>query len=324
MKNRLNQYLDRTKVGRLDYLRQLLFITFAPLAIVLFSLHLLGCYGLTILPALVSSACYVATTLIAVFFYLWKGPNILERVMSVYLVAVALIQSVRLVILAFMGQMPPMLTTINITACYVIVFIACMSMLPTTSLICTVVNIIAIAICGLVTHKQMYWQLLIVFGALEVTTTAFCLISRKLLHEEYTEMRGYVHTIDQILHVFNISKSELLTLLQLAKSHDIKTVYDENLVQRLSPSTIRNIVHAAKHIEQMQTEQRQATLERYPMLTPAELDVCRLVKQGMTLKEIANALGKSTSNVSTVRGNIRKKLGLAQTDDLRSFLLSNN
>ena len=60
-----------------------------------------------------------------------------------------------------------------------------------------------------------------------------------------------------------------------------------------------------------------------PMLTPAELDVCRLVEQGLTIKDISIALGKSVSNVSTVRGNVRKKLGLAQDDNLRSVLLEN-
>jgi hypothetical protein len=39
-------------VGRRDYFRQLIFLTFAPISIILFSLHLLGSYGLTIKPAL--------------------------------------------------------------------------------------------------------------------------------------------------------------------------------------------------------------------------------------------------------------------------------
>ena len=60
----------------------------------------------------------------------------------------------------------------------------------------------------------------------------------------------------------------------------------------------------------------------FPMLTPTELDVCRLVEQGLAINDISKALGKSASNVSTVRGNIRKKLGLAQDDDLRRALLN--
>ena len=84
---------------------------------------------------------------------------------------------------------------------------------------------------------------------------------------------------------------------------------------------MHNIINVASQIEQMQTNERKDMRERFPMLTPAELDVCRLVVQGLTLKEISSALGKSVSNVSTVRGNIRKKLGLEQDDDLKKTLL---
>ena len=52
MNNRLHTYFDRTKVGRRDYFRQLIFLTFAPISIILFSLHLFGSYGLNIKPAL--------------------------------------------------------------------------------------------------------------------------------------------------------------------------------------------------------------------------------------------------------------------------------
>lgn len=81
------------------------------------------------------------------------------------------------------------------------------------------------------------------------------------------------------------------------------------------------MINVASQIGQMQTNERKDMRERFPMLTPAELDVCRLVVQGLTLKEISITLGKSVSNVSTVRGNIRKKLGLEQDDDLKKTLL---
>ena len=84
---------------------------------------------------------------------------------------------------------------------------------------------------------------------------------------------------------------------------------------------MHNIINVASQIEQMQANERKDMRERFPMLTPAELDVCRLVVQGLTLKEISITLGKSVSNVSTVRGNIRKKLGLEQDDDLKKTLL---
>lgn len=320
----LHEYLDRSKVGRLDYLRQLIFLTFTPLATILFSLHLLGGYGLNVRPALACSACYVAATVAAFCLYLWMGPKKLKLILPAYLIASTIIQCVRLLILAGMGQIDPMLTTINVAVCYIIVFVGCMAMLPRTLMACTVINIFTVATCRIVTHEQMYGQLLTVFGILMIATTVFCFVSRKLLREEHTELLDYASTVDQILQVFNMNKTELLTILQLSKANDAQTIYDDELIGRLSPKTLRNFLHVAAQIERMQTSQREVTQERFPMLSPAELDVCRLVEQGLTLKQIAEALGKSTSNVSTVRGNIRKKLGLLPNDDLCKFLKAFN
>ena len=47
MNNRLHTYFDRTRVGRRDYFRQLIFLTFAPISIILFSLHLFGVGSVT-------------------------------------------------------------------------------------------------------------------------------------------------------------------------------------------------------------------------------------------------------------------------------------
>ena len=38
--------------------------------------------------------------------------------------------------------------------------------------------------------------------------------------------------------------------------------------------------------------------------------------EGKTLGEIALIMGKTTTNISTVRGNVRKKLGLQPSEDL--------
>lgn len=323
MRNLLHKYFDRTKVGRLDYFRQLLFLTFVPLSIFLFGLHLVGSYGLTIKPALACSACYILVASVALIAYLFQGPKKLKRIMPRLSCLAMVIQSVRLLVLASIGLHAPMLTTVNITVCYMIVLLCSISLLSRTSFVCTCINFTTIFLCRDLTHNPMYGQLLIIYGFMSVATTVFGFVAGTLLREQQMELDDYAHTIDQVLHVFNMSKTELLALLKLAKAKDADAVYDPELMEQLDHKTLRNIIKVANHIEHLQASRRKDMHERFPMLSPVELDVCRLVEQGRTLRDISNILGKSVSNVSTVRGNIRKKLGLAQDDDLRSALLDN-
>lgn len=320
MNNYLHSYFDRTQVGRRDYFRQLVFLTFTPLSILLFLFHLLGLYGLTVRPALICSACYAIISAISLGIYLLKGPQILKSIMPFSLISLMVIQGVRLVTLANMGLQEPMLTTVNITICYILVLISSISMLPHTTLICTCIYISVMTFCRYLTHNPMYGQLLVMFGSISVATTIFGYVANRLLHEQQKELHDDANTIEQVLYVFNMRKTELLALLKLAKAKDA-TQYDKELMEQLDNKTLHNIIKVANQIEHMYANQRKEMRERFPMLTPTELDICRLVEQGLTLKEIANTLSKSVSNVSTVRGNIRKKLGLTQDDDLRTILL---
>ena len=64
----------------------------------------------------------------------------------------------------------------------------------------------------------MYGQLLIIFGFTSVASTVFGFVANKLLHEQQMELNDYTNTINQVLHVFNTNKTELMALLKLAKA----------------------------------------------------------------------------------------------------------
>ena len=61
---------------------------------------------------------------------------------------------------------------------------------------------------------------------------------------------------------------------------------------------------------------------KYLSLTPKEIQVAKLVKEGKKSKQIAEMMGLSERTVESHRDNIRKKLGLKGKRNLRSSLLS--
>ncbi|MEQ8253462.1 MAG: helix-turn-helix transcriptional regulator, partial [Smithellaceae bacterium] len=60
-------------------------------------------------------------------------------------------------------------------------------------------------------------------------------------------------------------------------------------------------------------------IRRYD-LTPREIQIASLIKDGKTTKEISKTLGIGEGSIDTHRKNIRKKLGLDRASNLQSHL----
>lgn len=125
---------------------------------------------------------------------------------------------------------------------------------------------------------------------------------REVLHQIETEKRKLASDIQA-----NIERVILPIVRKLA---DKTGSVEGSLIAMLQSSLAEMTSPFANRLE-----------SRFGNLTPRELEVCNLVKSGLTSKEIANVLVSSPETVRSQRKKIRRKLGIANSDrSLSSFL----
>ena len=134
------------------------------------------------------------------------------------------------------------------------------------------------------------------------------------------ENKDYEATQNSILKAFNMSQNELIAYLKLCRTKDPDSNNIEKLLSQLNERSKHNLILAAMVLKKKRDAQHMVLSNKFPTLTRTELEVARLVVEGKTLSEIALIMSKTTSNISTVRGNIRKKMSLQQNDNLEEKL----
>lgn len=117
-----------------------------------------------------------------------------------------------------------------------------------------------------------------------------------------------------------INEEERKALKILAGLRDMDYDKAESLFERLTPALRQRLVnHATEQLRKEEVE-----LLAWDMvcadLTKSEKEICKLILEGKTLKEICLLLDKSESNVTSQRCHIRKKLNMNRKDDLKRTL----
>lgn len=128
------------------------------------------------------------------------------------------------------------------------------------------------------------------------------------LREILNQIEAEKNTIKQQI-VTNVEQAIIPTLLRMKESSH--------------PSQARNFDMLEKELREIVSPFLDTLKNKYAKLSPRELEVCRLIKNGMTSKEIAEALKVSPLTVHKYRELIRKKLDLVNDDtNLQTYLQS--
>jgi DNA-binding CsgD family transcriptional regulator len=140
-------------------------------------------------------------------------------------------------------------------------------------------------------------------------------LERKALQEANNALRQVLSRIDQ-------DKQEIY--------RDIKTNIDKILVPILNALALQLSPSQKKYIEMLQTNLEEIASPfisklslSYHSMTPSEIAICNMIRNGMRTKEIAEMRSVSEATINRHREKIRRKLKLTNQDvNLASFLQS--
>ncbi|NQT74820.1 MAG: PAS domain S-box protein [Chloroflexi bacterium] len=137
----------------------------------------------------------------------------------------------------------------------------------------------------------------------------------------------------------SLEDANIALRVMLEKSEEVKTELEDKVLsnmkefvlpylEKLKKASLNQVQHA--YLDELETNLHEIALSfphgasmKFLKLTPTEITVANLIKQGKSAKEIASQLGISSRTVDTHRYNIRTKLGISNKKvNLRTYLLS--
>lgn len=304
-----------------ERIRLRVYIVGISLLVLLMVLHLVGGIGLHDIFLQSISWAMLLITLGSLLLFLYRRLTLVQAISSYALLAQTL-QSTRIVYLAVTkpdGYQAMILG--NQIGSYTILLYLVMAFIPRTPIYVTAISLGTLAFASLYEGGAMHLQFVALFVVLHVFTCILAHICRRGVHDIQRESSNYQSTQEALLKAFRLNEDELMAYLQLcrAKNPDEQNIY--LFFDKLDDQSKFNLINAVKTLKANRDAAMLQLSQSFPMLSESELTICRLVAAGKTLSAIARITGKSSSNVSTVRCNIRKKLGLKTEDDLQAFLL---
>ena len=150
---------------------------------------------------------------------------------------------------------------------------------------------------------------------------------------ELQEINKQLSLERKALQESNAALRTVLTRIEEEKNEiyrDIKTNVDKIIMPILIAMSLELPQTQSKYIEMLKTNLEEITSQfvsrlsgSYHSLTPTEITICNMIRNGMRTKEIAQIRGVSMATINRHRENIRRKLKITNDDvNLATYLQS--
>lgn len=259
-------------------------------------------------------------TILSLLVIHWLGRISMRHTFSSLTVVVQLFTCTEMIICALSPtEYNLMLIVGNMTLLAANVMFSLIAYLKNIPLILGGVSMLTYIACAVITDDENLKNFSVLYLAMfaAVTVLGNLLVNNiRKLNEENSELK---HDEEEILNVLMMGKEQVMAYVRLSKRRceapETKTLLGL-LDDKARSNIIRNVTEAVAFMEM----ERNSLNSVFPELSPSEIEICRLVIMGKSLSEVCAVLGKSESNITCQRSNIRKKLGLKPSDNLKKVL----
>ena len=123
----------------------------------------------------------------------------------------------------------------------------------------------------------------------------------------------------ELLQIPRLNETQVKAYIKLASGRH-NTEHTRRLLNLLGERSQRNLLANVIEFLQLRETEKNMIAQALPELTPSETDICQLILRNKKLSEVCAILGKTESNISTQRANIRRKLKMKPSDNLQQIL----
>ena len=317
---RCERFISSHSADREERIRFIVFFTGALQLTIFTLLNIVGAIGIRHHFLEAVAFALLALCISMVVLYLRRTLTLIQA-FSVFAISAQLLEMTRIGFLALVKPhgYEAMIIYYQIGS-YTILLYLTLGFVPKTPFISTALSIVTLPFTTFYYHAAVDIQITVLFTLLCLFTCALAHISQRGIQGIQQENKNYQATHNSILKAFNMRQSELIAYLQLCRTKEPDSKNIDLLLSQLDEQSKHNLIHAAMALKKKREAQQLVLSKSFPSLSHTELEVGRLVVEGKTLSEIALIMGKSTTNISTVRGNIRKKLNLLPNENLEEKL----
>lgn len=145
-------------------------------------------------------------------------------------------------------------------------------------------------------------------------------IANQILEAKHQELSARNIALQQVLSRIEEEKDGLAFQVRTNIDRLVKPIV-RALEDKADPTEKRQLKLLSSSLEQATSPLSDKLQSIYAILTPREVEISNMVKNGLTSKQAGTLLGLSEATIRKHRRNIRKKLGIASKQlNLASFL----